>query len=450
MRLPSFLRSNVEAILDEWEKFAQTMPAGAKMNQVGLRDHARGILLTIATDLERAQSPGQQDEKAKGRAPTVAVATEAEMHGLSRYAEGFDVNESIAEFRALRASVLRRAGVSLALPAVTAHDITRFNEAIDQAVAESLARFTDMKERRNRLFEALLSSSPDLNYILETNGAIIYANKAFADVFQKTPADMVGADFTAMCKQFVRDIGRQFKNVYQTGKTYRGEMHTLADTGQNRTYEYLLVPVFSPSGRCEAVAGSARDITERKAVEESTRRSANHDFLTDLPNRSLFRERLEHEIKHSTRTGLPLALMFIDLDLFKEVNDRLGHAAGDQMLQEVAHRISTCVRDTDTVARLGGDEFTVILTDVTIPANIEKIAAEILGELRRPFELQAGAATISCSIGITVFPGDAATPDELVRNADEAMYASKNAGRNRYQFFTMAMRGVGHGGAAPD
>jgi diguanylate cyclase (GGDEF)-like protein/PAS domain S-box-containing protein len=447
MRLPPFIRTNVEAILDEWEKFAQTMPPGAKLNQTGLRDHARGILFAIAADLENIQSADQQDEKAKGHAPSVAVATEAEMHGLSRFAEGFDVNESIAEFRALRASVLRLASASLALPAVTADDITRFNEAIDQAVAESLARFTDMKERRNRLFEALLSSSPDLNYILEPTGAIVYANNAFAAVFQKTPEELVGADFTAMCKQFVRDIGRQFKNVFATGKTYRGEMHTQTETGENRTYEYLLVPVFNPDGRCEAVAGSARDITERKAVEEQTRRSANHDFLTDLPNRSLFRERLEHEIKHSTRTGLPLALMFIDLDLFKEVNDRLGHAAGDQMLQEVAHRISTCVRDTDTVARLGGDEFTVILTDVTLPESIETIAAEILSELRRPFELQAGAAYISCSIGITVFPGDAASPDELVRNADEAMYASKNAGRNRYQFFTMAMRGVGGAGS---
>ena len=202
------------------------------------------------------------------------------------------------------------------------------------------------------------------------------------------------------------------------------------------------MPVFNPAGRCEAIAGSARDVTERKASEERSRRSANHDFLTDLPNRSLFRERLEHEIKHSARTGLPLALLFIDLDLFKEVNDRLGHAAGDQMLQEVAQRISACVRDTDTVARLGGDEFTVILTDVTRPQHIETIAAEILDELRQPFALAAGEAAISCSIGITVYPGDATTPDEMVRNADEAMYASKNAGRNRYQFFTLAMRGT--------
>jgi diguanylate cyclase (GGDEF)-like protein/PAS domain S-box-containing protein len=443
MRLPDFIRHHIEPILDQWEQFAKAFPHADKMDTVALRDHARGILNAIAADLEQAQTASQQSEKSKGRGPHSHVVTEAELHGVSRFAEGFDVNESIAEFRALRASVLRLAAANLILPPVAADDITRFNEAVDQAVAESLARFTALKERRNRLFEALLSTSPDLYYIVETSGALTYANKAFAELFRKTCGELAGADFYALCAPYVRDIDHQVRNVITSGTTYRGEMEATLENGETRTFEYLLVPVLNPAGFCEAVAGSARDITARKESEERIRRSANHDFLTDLPNRSLFRERLEHELKHAARTGLPLALLFIDLDLFKEVNDSLGHAAGDQMLQEVAHRINTCVRETDTVARLGGDEFTVILTDVTRPDHIENIAAEILEELRKPFALDAGAATISCSIGITVYPGDAASPDELVRNADEAMYASKNSGRNRYSFFTPAMRGLG-------
>jgi diguanylate cyclase (GGDEF)-like protein/PAS domain S-box-containing protein len=442
MRLSEFIRTSVEPILDRWELFAKAIPHARNMDQEALRDHARGMLLAIAADLESTQSAAAQQEKSEGRGPRGDAETQAEMHGVARFVAGFDVNEAIAEFRALRASVLRLWGESEPMGLVQADDITRFNEAIDQAVAESLARFTSMKDRRDRLFEALLSSSPDLNYIVATTGALIYANKAFADIYKKSPGELAGADFIALCSPHVGDIGRQMQGVIASRRTYRGEMHIALESEASHAYEYLLVPVFAPDGHCEAVAGSARDITERKESEERIRRSANHDFLTDLPNRSLFRERLDHEIKHSTRTGLPLALLFIDLDMFKEVNDRLGHAAGDQMLQEVARRINACVRATDTVARLGGDEFTVILTDVTRPPHIETIAVEILDELRKPFALAAGEAIISGSIGITVFPGDAASPDELVRNADEAMYASKNAGRNRYQFFMPAMRGV--------
>jgi diguanylate cyclase (GGDEF)-like protein/PAS domain S-box-containing protein len=441
MRLSEFIRNNIESILDEWDKYAHAIDHAKRLDKVALRDHARGMLIVIATDLDRAQSVLEQAEKSKGRAPHGPFATEAELHGVSRFTEGFDVNEAIGEFRALRASVLRLLGANLPVPHGEADDITRFNEAIDQALAESLARFSEMKGRQSRLLETLLSNSPDLNYVIETSGRLTYANKAFADLFNRTPRELAGADFFALCAPLVGNIERLVRDVIKSGQTYRGEMRASLKFAEGRTFDYLLVPVFNPAGHCEAVAGSARDVTERKATEERIRRSANHDFLTDLPNRSLFRERLEHEVKHSARTGLPLALMFIDLDRFKEVNDTLGHAAGDQLLQQVAQRLASCVRDTDTVARLGGDEFTVILTDVTEPQHIETIAAEILDELRKPFSLAAGEAIISCSIGITVYPGDASTPDELVRNADEAMYASKNTGPSRYDFFDPEMRG---------
>ncbi|WP_229458866.1 GGDEF domain-containing protein [Massilia glaciei] len=203
------------------------------------------------------------------------------------------------------------------------------------------------------------------------------------------------------------------------------------------------MPVLDEQGRVEAVAGTARDITERKANEERVRRSANYDSLTGLPNLSLFRDRLDHEIKHALRTGLPLALLFIDLDGFKAVNDELGHAAGDELLRQAAHRINGCVRDTDTVARIGGDEFTVILTDVTREAHIDVIARELLDALGAPFPLGPQNATISASIGISLSPQDSIVPDMLVRNADlamyVAMYVAKHAGRNAYRYFTVQM-----------
>lgn len=439
MSLTEFLRSNVEPILGEWDEFAKKIYPTEKLNAPVMRDHARGIIHVILTDLESAQNELQQQAKSHGMGPQAPIATEAELHGSSRFAEGFDVNRTMAEFRALRASVLRLWSDSVMAPA-QADDITRFNEAIDQAMAESLASFTELKNRQNRLFEVLLSSSPDLNYIVEPKGTLVYANNAFADVFGKTPGELTGVDFLSLCMPFASDIAKRIRQVVVSRKTYRAEMCASPGLGDGRIFEYLLVPVLNQAGRCEAIAGSARDITVRKASEERSRRSANYDSLTNLPNRSLFRERLQHEIKHASRNKLPLALLFIDLDNFKDVNDQFGHAAGDQLLQQVATRITTCIRDTDTVARLGGDELTIILTDVTDRTHIDTIASKIINELDRPFKLAAGDATISASIGITLYPSDGNTSDELVRNADEAMYASKGAGGNQYKFFTQAMR----------
>lgn len=440
MRLADFLRSNVEPILGEWDEFAKKIYPTEKFNAPVMRDHARGIIHVIANDLESAQNELQQEAKSHGMGPQAPTATQAELHGSSRFAEGFDVNRTMAEFRALRASVLRLWSDTVDMSADQAEDITRFNEAIDQAMAESLASFTELKNRQNRLFEVLLSSSPDLNYIVDPNGTLVYANKAFADVFGKTPGELTGVDFSSLCMPFASDIAKRIRQVAVSRKTYRAEMCASPGLGDGRIFEYLLVPVLNQAGRCEAIAGCARDITARKSSEERSLRNANYDSLTNLPNRSLFRERLQHEIKHASRKKLTLALLFIDLDSFKEVNDRFGHAAGDQLLQQVATRICACVRDTDTVARLGGDELTVILTDLTDRPRIDTIASKIINEIGRTFTLAAGDATISASIGITLYPSDGNTSAQLIRNADDAMYASKAAGGNQYKFFTQAMR----------
>lgn len=433
MRLADFLRTNTGPILGEWDKFAKHIYPSEILHAAGLRDHAFGMLDVIASDLTCFQSELQQQEKSRGMGPHALQSTEAELHGSSRFAEGFDVNQMMAEFRALRACVLRLWGESGEMSPMVAEDITRFNEAIDQAMAESLACFTGLKDRQTRLFDALLSSSPDLNYIIEPDGKILYSNKAFNQFFRKTSGELARANFLSLCATFDSDIGTRIDQVIARRKTYRAEMCAVHGEGDGRSFEFLLVPVLDQTGRCEAIAGSARDITERKASEERILRSANHDSLTDLPNRNLFRERLQHEIKRYSRTRLPLGILFIDLDGFKDVNDLFGHSAGDQLLQQVAMRMNARVRDTDTVARLGGDEFGVILTDVTDPIQIDTIATQIIRELHRTFTLAAGEATISASMGVAIYPGDGETPDELISKADIAMYESKNAGRNQYR-----------------
>lgn len=201
-------------------------------------------------------------------------------------------------------------------------------------------------------------------------------------------------------------------------------------------YEYVFAPVIGTDGEIEAVAGTARDITARKTVEQHSWNAANYDFLTGLPNRRLFRDRLEQAVKHSERTGLPLALLFIDLDLFKKANDSLGHDGGDLLLRQTAQRIGPCIRGTDTASRIGGDEFTVILSEITQIKHVEILAREILNALASPFHILQNVVHISGSIGITISPQDGIEPQKLVSNADQAMYIAKSNGRNGFSFYT--------------
>jgi diguanylate cyclase (GGDEF)-like protein/PAS domain S-box-containing protein len=182
------------------------------------------------------------------------------------------------------------------------------------------------------------------------------------------------------------------------------------------------------------------DITEKKKSEELIWRQANFDTLTGLPNRDMFRDRLGQEVKKSIRAELPLALLLIDLDQFKEVNDTLGHAVGDMLLKEAARRISACVRESDTVARLGGDEFTIVISEISDKTHVEDVAQKITSKLAEPFHLGNEVVYISASIGITLYPNDSIDIDALMKNADQAMYVAKNKGRNRFSYFTVSLQ----------
>jgi len=193
-------------------------------------------------------------------------------------------------------------------------------------------------------------------------------------------------------------------------------------------------------GQPDRMIGINIDITEKKDSDDLIWSYANFDSLTGLPNRRLFRDRLEHEIYNARRTGAPLALLFLDLDGFKYVNDTLGHDMGDVLLKAAAERLNSCIRESDSVARLGGDEFTVILSELHEPGSVERAARTILQKLAEPFSLGDEKVYVSASIGITLYPEDAVEIEDLLKNADQAMYAAKHEGRNRYHYFTASMQ----------
>ena len=226
--------------------------------------------------------------------------------------------------------------------------------------------------------------------------------------------------------------------MIKTKAHYSGEMMLRELSGQWGHYEYIYAPVLSKRGKVEAVAGTARNVTERKAAEEKNWQKANYDMLTGLPNRRLFQDRLEQDLTRATRIGVPMALLFIDLDHFKQANDQFGHEAGDTLLRLVAERLRSCVRKTDTVARLGGDEFTVLLQDLTGTGHVEYVAEKILHELANPFQIFDHSVHISGSIGIALSSQEASTPEQLMKNADQAMYLAKHAGRNQFSCFVPA------------
>ncbi|MCH8531087.1 MAG: diguanylate cyclase [Saccharospirillum sp.] len=438
-RLADFIRTEIEPILQDWEAFARTIFHANRMSNTGLRDHAREMLLDIADDLESRQTLLQQADKSKGHGPEVEVESWAEVHGGDRQSSGFSVMETLSEFRALRASVVSHWTRScLVVTGEQLEDLTRFHEAIDQAVAESLEHYTDEKDKETRLFEAVLIASPDPIYVLDLDGRFMYANKATLELFSLELNAITGKTTHDLEFPFASDFQRDLEKVVLEQSTYRGKFNHTFASGQGEQFEYLLAPVLDEHSSTEATVCILRDITARALAEERIWHTAHHDLLTGLPNRRLFLDRLDQEVKHAKRSNLPLSVLFMDLDGFKEVNDSLGHEVGDRLLAEVACRLIECVREDDTVARLGGDEFTVILTGAKQREDVQYVAQTIIDELAVPFLIDQQPVQISVSVGISFYPRDALTPVALLECADRAMYIAKKSGSNRMSFYERA------------
>lgn len=219
------------------------------------------------------------------------------------------------------------------------------------------------------------------------------------------------------------------------GGTCASEYRVRARDGHEAWISSRARVVTDAAGRATRMIGVSQDITERKRREDEERFLAYHDSLTGLPNRRLLDDRLRQALRLAQRRDARLAVMLVDLDEFKRVNDAHGHGAGDAVLREVARRLAACVRKADTLARQGGDEFVVVIPDLALDADCQVVAEKILGALAAPFAVASGAARIGASIGISLYPADAGEGDALLRNADAAMYRAKQAGGNQYRYY---------------
>lgn len=320
-----------------------------------------------------------------------------------------------------------------------------FTRALMPAAGDYRGRiwfFRDITERVNtqeqlRTLWRAVEYSPVSVMITDGRGIIEYVNPRFTECTGYEPQEVIGQTPNFLrSPQTPPEVYDDMWETISTGRTWNGEFYNRKKDGACFWEKNSIAPIRGADDKITHYVAIKEDITERKDAEFRIWQQAHFDALTRLPNRSLFNDRLSQEVVRARRSGSPLAVMFVDLDRFKQVNDTLGHDAGDQLLQQVAARLRLCVRESDTVSRVGGDEFIILLTDLNRDGEASDIAHRIIYELSEPFLIGSREASIGVSIGISIHPRDGDNPASLLRNADLAMYWSKAGGRNTYRFFS--------------
>jgi diguanylate cyclase (GGDEF)-like protein/PAS domain S-box-containing protein len=296
-------------------------------------------------------------------------------------------------------------------------------------------------EEELRLAAMVYERSSEAMMITDEENRIIAINPAFTETTGYAPEEVMGRSPSLLSsgrhdRQFFESMWEQLQTTWR----WQGEIWNRRKDGEVFPEWLTINTIHDAQGRVHRRVALFSDMTEKKKADELIWTQANYDTLTHLPNRRLFVDRLEQGIRRASRVRSRLALLYIDLDRFKEVNDTLGHHLGDELLLEAARRLNRCVRESDTVARIGGDEFTVILNELKDIDSLARVARKILEVLSKPYQLREEQAYLSASIGITVFPDDGTKADVLLKNADQAMFAAKQDGRNRFNHFTAAMQ----------
>ncbi|GIU40383.1 diguanylate cyclase [Shewanella colwelliana] len=305
---------------------------------------------------------------------------------------------------------------------------------------------TDITQRKQvqdslELAASVYNNSSEAMSVQDHKGYIITINAAFTAITGYQKDEVVNQHIGILqCDRTSRSQYDDMNAAIDEKGYWQGELWLKSKAGGEYMVWLTINTIYDKHGDVFRRVALFSDITEKKQAEHIIWKQANYDPLTGLPNRRMLLEYLGTEMLKIDRSESHFALMFLDLDFFKEVNDTLGHDMGDLLLQETAKRLKGCIRESDVVARLGGDEFTVVLLNVDSPRGVERVAQSILDRLSEPYSLGDETAYISASIGITMYPDDATSIDGLLKHADQAMYAAKEQGRNRFHYFTPSMQ----------
>ena len=295
-----------------------------------------------------------------------------------------------------------------------------------------------------KLLSDILENVPAYIYTKDMHGRYLFANRLLRERFDAPMEEIVGYDdYKFFDADTADNMRKDDLRVLQKGETIHAEETSLNIlTGVAEVFLTVKLPLRREDGSIHALCGISTDITERKDIEEHMQHMAQYDALTHLPNRALFEDRLHQAIAGAQRNRAHLALMFIDLDRFKPVNDTYGHGVGDLLLKEVALRIQDCLRDSDTAARIGGDEFVILLPAIESAADAGKVGEKIRLSLNQPFTLAGHTLGIGSSIGVAVYPEHGNNEKLLVKSADIAMYHAKKNGRNNVKIYQSGMKEI--------
>jgi len=307
---------------------------------------------------------------------------------------------------------------------------------IDQDITER-----KLSEKRLLLAQQVFNTTTEGIMVADVDLKIISVNPAFTKITGYEEEDVIGKPSNILKSgKHDRLFYQQMWHDLTTKNSWAGEIWNRNKNGEIYPSWLSIALMRDEQGKVEQYVSVCSDITKHKEAEKLIEFQANYDALTKLPNRNLFNDRLALALAVAQRDKRCLALLFLDLDKFKWVNDTFGHRAGDALLQEVANRLTSVLRESDSVSRMGGDEFTIILNDLEQGLDAEIIAEKILAQLAEPFFLDSNELVITGSIGITIYPDDGKDIETLYRHADDAMYAAKEAGRNQSSFFTATMQ----------
>ncbi len=332
--------------------------------------------------------------------------------------------------------------------------ITIHNALKEKRLEKNNKKMNAQLRESERLHRYLVNTSPDIIYILDKDGHFTFINERIETLLGFEKTELIGKHYSILVHHDDLEAAKYVFNERRIGKRASTNVELrlkCKDDGAPRFFETRTVPIeLSSMGIYNTgpdkkktylgTYGVARDITDRKIAEDTITFQAYHDLLTKLPNRALLRDRLGLAISQAKREREMLAVMFLDLDRFKNVNDTLGHMIGDELLQQVSNRLRSCVREGDTLARFGGDEFALLLPKINHSReDVENIAEKIINVLKQPFSVDGHELYVSTSIGISLYPQDGINMDTLIKNADIAMYHVKGQGKNGYQFYSNDM-----------